>query len=203
MHNIVTSEFIYRHYNAIFRNICFFVNRIEFFGGAKNTRILSFGCINGEHDSSAARLVIYSLFQKIDQLIKAYYLCKGNKFDGIYFCIVPGQYIILRRTVFVRNRRPSPDTIETVFRRTVLIEDFVSICKVRWKIFISVENIIVPAIIQISMSYKPFLTFIIRNHTAQRNNLICIVGRQNRSICIIKLCKIIYVIARKGARSSL
>ena len=66
MNHIIISKFIHWHYNAVFGNTCFFVNCIKFFGRTKNTYILSFGCINSKHRSSAVRLVIYSFFQKIN-----------------------------------------------------------------------------------------------------------------------------------------
>ena len=64
--NITTREFIYRNNNAIFRNGSFPINGIEFFGRAKDTCILPFGCTKCEHNFSAMRHVFDTRFQKIN-----------------------------------------------------------------------------------------------------------------------------------------
>ena len=68
--NIATGEFIYWHFNAIFSKGSLSINRVEIFGVAQNTHVLSLGCIKGEHDSTAMRLVFGSSFQQLNQVIK-------------------------------------------------------------------------------------------------------------------------------------
>ena len=107
------------------------------------------------------RLIFHSAFQHANQLIKIGDIRYTHNLNNLNIPVAPGYNIVLGRILRVGNRRPIPNTTETVFRRAVLEKNLVSISEIGWKLIALAKEIIAPLVIEIGISKKPLLPIVV------------------------------------------